>query len=181
MKKLLVFATLCLSFAQLASAATACRDFRAGGPGQSYQALPVKSAVIAVDRSITASLTWPSAESRGSTFALKGTLCGPDLAPLSNRTIDIVRLEVGERDLTATTALSSSVVDNSTKLERYSVVTSDKGKFALTGLAPGTYALVVDWNEIETEVPVVFDLTVLPGFRSFLPRADATVGEVDLQ
>lgn len=139
---------------------TACRDFRA----------PLKqtklSSVIAVDRSLLISVSdGDTFEERSptDTFAIKGTMCDASLAALGDKTLRVVRVErqegAGDGPLPAD-AISSGLVRS---IESREVVTSQNGKFLVTGLAAGEYVFDIDWDDLPNVQYVVFDLRHLPG------------------
>lgn len=148
---ILLFAT------HLASAENACRDFRKA-PEYKQRDL---SSIVAVDASIFASVKFEN-RSPTDTFAIRGTFCDSQLAPLPGRNLRVVRVsraEAGQQPLLADAFTSGEARE----LEAHTVVTSENGKFLVSGLAAGEYVLDVDWEELSATQFVVFDLRHIPG------------------
>lgn len=157
MKRLVLgSAAVLLLLAVRVDAENACRDFRKAFEYKQHNL----SSVVAVDPSVFASVTFEDA-SPTSTFAIKGTFCDSALQPLADRNLRVIQVErspeAGPDPLPAD-ALTTGLAE---EIQSRDVVTSESGKFLVSGLAPGEYVFEVDWEGLGAYV--VLDLRHIPG------------------
>jgi hypothetical protein len=168
-----LFLLLCVGVPTL-RAEISCRDYETQIDQRDM------SRVIAVDRTVLPTFNWP-ATSANEMFALKGTLCGPSREALQSQTIHLVRYtDLRSQDLQEEALPAQAFTDGSARPEEdHEIHTTKNGKFSITGLIPGDYAILPDWEGLENQMEfVVFDIRLIPGQSIFLdaPKADVFGG-----
>jgi len=154
-----ILTLLSLLFLPSLYAETACRDYRTS-------LNEANSLVVVAGEGLLPSIDYKG--TADTTFTLKGVVCNLDLAPLPRQDLRLVRF-ADTRPKDGKQALSTDALNSFQKLDEFEISSKKDGGFLVTGLPPGSYALMA--RNVTGDAYVVYDLRIVPGFT--IPSSSA--------